>query len=79
MSKLGKELWVEKYRPATIKDTLMPAEFKKFFTNIVESGEVPNLLLESASPGSGKCLYRDEEINIKISAEFWEQNKHKLG
>ena len=46
-------LWVEKYRPATIEDCILPKDIKDTFRGIVESGEVQNLLL-SGGAGCGK-------------------------
>jgi DNA polymerase III delta prime subunit len=46
-------LWVEKYRPQTIDDCVLPAELKKTFNEIVRGGQLPNLLL-SGSAGLGK-------------------------
>jgi DNA polymerase III delta prime subunit len=46
-------LWVEKYRPKTIADTILPKELKETFTKIVESGEVPNMLF-TGTAGLGK-------------------------
>ncbi len=46
-------LWVEKYRPKTIKDCILPLSLKNIFNGIVEEGKIPNLLL-SGSPGTGK-------------------------
>lgn len=46
-------VWVEKYRPKTINDCLLPAELKKTFTGIVKTGKMPNLML-SGKPGTGK-------------------------
>jgi DNA polymerase III delta prime subunit len=46
-------LWVEKYRPQTIEDCVLPTNIKKTFHNIVESGESQNLLL-SGGAGCGK-------------------------
>ena len=47
------ELWVEKYRPATIEDCVLPQHLKDTFLEIVKTGEVPNLLL-SGTAGLGK-------------------------
>src|SRR5574343_22485 len=47
-------LWVEKYRPQKIDHAILPAEYKKFFKKIVKTGDIPNLLLYSSSPGTGK-------------------------
>ena len=46
-------LWVEKYRPQTIDDCILPEEIKKIFQSIVDSEEIPNLLL-TGGPGIGK-------------------------
>lgn len=46
-------LWVEKYRPKVIADCILPSTMKKTFTDMVESGEVQNLLL-SGGAGCGK-------------------------
>ena len=46
-------LWVEKYRPQTIDDCILPEATKKTFKEFLEKGEVPNLLL-SGPPGVGK-------------------------
>jgi DNA polymerase III delta prime subunit len=46
-------LWVEKYRPKTIEDCILPDNIKKTFTDFLNKGELPNLLL-SGPPGIGK-------------------------
>lgn len=46
-------LWVEKYRPKKISDTILPTNLKKTFQQFVDQGMVPNLLL-SGAPGVGK-------------------------
>lgn len=46
-------LWVEKYRPKTIEDCVLPGGLKKTFQDIVDNGEMQNLLL-SGGPGCGK-------------------------
>jgi len=46
-------VWVEKYRPQTIEECILPEGTKKTFKNFLEQGEVPNLLL-SGPPGCGK-------------------------
>jgi len=45
-------LWVEKYRPKTISDTILPEELKSTFEDFVSKG-IPNLIL-SGGPGVGK-------------------------
>ena len=46
-------LWVEKYRPKTIKDTILSPELKTLFQTFVDNKNVPNLLL-TGSQGIGK-------------------------
>lgn len=46
-------LWVEKYRPKTVSDTVLPKELKDTFQQFVDQGNIPNLLL-SGSAGIGK-------------------------
>ena len=46
-------LWVEKYRPKTIEDCILPKEIKKTFMEFLSKGEVPNLLLAGPA-GCGK-------------------------
>ena len=38
-------LFVEKYRPQTIEETILPQQFKDQFKQFVDKGEIPNLLL----------------------------------
>lgn len=46
-------LWVEKYRPKRIDECILPESLKKTFSDIIKSGEVPNLLFAGTS-GTGK-------------------------
>ena len=46
-------LWVEKYRPKTIEDCILPDDTKEVFRGFLKQGEIPNLLL-SGSAGVGK-------------------------
>lgn len=46
-------LWVEKYRPKTISETILPKAMKKTFQDMVKTGELQNMLF-SGSAGLGK-------------------------
>jgi len=46
-------LWVEKYRPQKIEDTILPTGLKTTFEKILEAGEMPNMLF-SGTAGTGK-------------------------
>ena len=50
---MNNTLWLEKYRPETIDDCVLPVLTKNVFLSIVDNDEIPNLLL-TGSPGSGK-------------------------
>jgi len=46
-------LWVEKYRPKTIAETILPDGLKQTFQKIVDTGELPNMLF-TGTAGLGK-------------------------
>jgi len=46
-------IWVEKYRPQKIEDCILPENIKKTFSEFLNKGEIPNMLL-SGPPGIGK-------------------------
>ncbi len=46
-------LWVEKYRPQTVADCILPAQLKETFQKIINNGELPNMLF-TGTAGLGK-------------------------
>lgn len=46
-------LWVEKYRPQTVADTVLPKHLKDVFEAIVDKGELPNMMF-TGTAGLGK-------------------------
>ena len=46
-------LWVEKYRPRTIAQTVLPDSLKQTFQSLVDTGELPNMLF-TGTAGLGK-------------------------
>jgi len=59
-------LWVEKYRPSTINDCVLPDNIKNTFKQIVEGGELHNMLL-TGTPGLGKTTVAKalcNELNV---------------
>jgi replication factor C small subunit len=53
MSEILDSLWIEKYRPKTLEDLVLPERYKKDFEKVIEHGSIPNLLF-SGPPGGGK-------------------------
>ena len=59
-------LWVEKYRPHTIKDCILPQNIKSTFEDIVNGGELHNMLL-TGTAGLGKTTVAKalcNELNV---------------
>ena len=57
MSKISSNVWVERYRPKHVKDMILPKDFMTFFKKLVEENSedgIPNILLSSPTPGTGK-------------------------
>lgn len=47
-------LWSEKYRPKKVSECILPEDIKTTFQEYVNKKEIPNLLLVSSLPGTGK-------------------------
>ena len=62
-------LWVEKYRPQSIEDCILPTEVKATFKGFLEQGEIPNLLL-SGTAGVGKTTIAKALCN-QLGADFY--------
>ena len=61
-------LWVEKYRPRTIDECILPTETKKIFQDFVNNQEIPNLLL-CGTAGVGKTTVAKALCN-ELDADF---------
>jgi len=61
-------LWVEKYRPQTIDECILPESLKDTFKEFIKSGQVPNFLF-SGTAGVGKTTIAKALCN-EIGAEF---------
>jgi DNA polymerase III delta prime subunit len=55
-------LWVEKYRPQTVSECILPEELKSTFQQFVDKKHIPNLLL-SGGPGVGKTSVAKAILN----------------
>lgn len=64
--------WIEKYRPKHIKDILLPKEYKEFFKKIIETKNVPNMLLYG-NKGRGKTSVALALVN-DLDAEVYKIN-----
>ena len=62
-------LWVERYRPKTIEDCILPDNIKKTFTDFLNKGEIPNLLL-AGPPGVGKTTVAKALCN-ELGVDFY--------
>ena len=56
-------LWVEKYRPQTIDECILPQSLKNTFNKIVQSGELPNMLF-TGTAGLGKTTVAKAICNM---------------
>ena len=62
-------IWVEKYRPKTIEECILPQRTKKTFQDFVKKGEIPNMLL-SGPPGIGKTTVA-KALCHQLGADFY--------
>ena len=62
-------LWVEKYRPQTVDECILPDSVKQTFQGFIDQGEIPNLLL-SGTAGVGKTTIAKALCN-ELGADYY--------
>ena len=62
-------IWVEKYRPKTIEECILPDNTKKTFKEFLNKGEIPNMLL-AGPPGVGKTTVAKALCN-ELGVDFY--------
>lgn len=62
-------MFEQRYRPGNIDECILPAHDKKTFKAIIKTGRIPNIILHSTSPGTGKTTVARALVN-EIDAEF---------
>jgi len=62
-------IWVEKYRPKTIEECILPDNIKKTFKEFLNKGEIPNMLL-AGPPGVGKTTVAKALCN-ELGVDFY--------
>jgi DNA polymerase III delta prime subunit len=62
-------IWVEKYRPKTIEECILPESIKKTFSDFLNKGEIPNMLL-AGPPGIGKTTVAKALCN-ELGVDFY--------
>ena len=53
MTDVNNLLWVEKYRPKTLSDCILPIDLTKIFSGMVKEGSIPNMMFYGKA-GTGK-------------------------
>ena len=62
-------LWVERYRPANVRECILPENTSQMYEGFVEQGEIPNLLLAGPA-GIGKTTIAKALCN-ELEADFF--------
>jgi DNA polymerase III delta prime subunit len=68
VSEINNILWVEKYRPKTLSDCILPIDLQKVFEGMVKEGTIPNMMFYGKA-GTGKTTVAKAIAN-DIDAEY---------
>ena len=66
-------LWVQKYRPKSVQELILPEDIRDTLTSFVEQGSLPNFLFHSQSGGTGKtsaALAIAHQLNLEALILF---------
>ena len=74
---MQEHLWVEKYRPSTLQDIILPSQLKKDFELIVKQRELQNMLL-TGTAGTGKTTVAKALCKMLNSNSYSERKNLKL-
>ena len=72
-------LWVEKYRPKTIKDCILPADLKNTFQTMVDSGELQQSLSDASEELTNVLKSGAVQTGLSDTKEIVEGLKKKYG
>lgn len=68
MNDVNNVLWVEKYRPKTLSDCILPIDLNAVFKGMVKEGTIPNMMLYGKA-GTGKTTVA-RALAVDIGAEY---------
>lgn len=68
MNDVNNVLWVEKYRPKTLSDCILPIDLNAVFKGMVKEGTIPNMLFYGKA-GTGKTTVA-RALAVDIGAEY---------
>lgn len=66
-------IWEHRFRPKTLKDVILPQDYRNFFNKIVADNAGVNILLESRKGGTGKTTVAQALAN-DLGAQFMKLN-----
>ena len=65
-------IWSEKYRPQCIDDMITTEEIRNKFKKYIQDERFPHILLTSTAAGLGKCLHKDEELELWVDDDMFD-------
>lgn len=68
MNDVNNVLWVEKYRPKTLSDCILPIDLNAVFKGMVKEGTIPNMMFYGKA-GTGKTTVA-RALAVDIGAEY---------